>query len=234
MRGDDRPGARARRRRRAFPAHSRAPVRAARRPRTAAGTAELAEQLGLHPNGVRLHLERMERDGLVVARERTSAARAPARCLDHCARRPPGRKVSTRLCRSRSLARPSRGIGSRGLPRDRERRPRDRTRAARAGSRGRGCACRRLSRLAAFNRGCGPGRVRISPSPCATARTRTRPRRTSRSFAPCTEGSPGDYSMSWRRRPSSPASSRVTPASRAAWSSSPGSRLLGPRSDPRQ
>lgn len=30
-----------------------------------AGTVELAEQLGLHPNGVRLHLERMEEAGLV-------------------------------------------------------------------------------------------------------------------------------------------------------------------------
>lgn len=31
-----------------------------------AGTVELAEQFGLHPNGVRLHLERLERDGLLV------------------------------------------------------------------------------------------------------------------------------------------------------------------------
>lgn len=30
-----------------------------------AGTAELAEQLGLHPNGIRVHLERLERAGLV-------------------------------------------------------------------------------------------------------------------------------------------------------------------------
>jgi predicted ArsR family transcriptional regulator len=30
------------------------------------GTAELAERLGLHPNGVRLHLERLERAGLLV------------------------------------------------------------------------------------------------------------------------------------------------------------------------
>ena len=34
-----------------------------------AGTAELAERLDLHPNGVRTHLRRMEEDGLVV-RER--------------------------------------------------------------------------------------------------------------------------------------------------------------------
>lgn len=31
-----------------------------------AGTVELAERLGLHPNGVRLHLERLEQDGLLV------------------------------------------------------------------------------------------------------------------------------------------------------------------------
>jgi predicted ArsR family transcriptional regulator len=31
-----------------------------------AGTVELAERFGLHPNGVRLHLERLERDGLLL------------------------------------------------------------------------------------------------------------------------------------------------------------------------
>ncbi len=31
-----------------------------------AGTVELAARLGLHPNGVRLHLERLQRDGLLV------------------------------------------------------------------------------------------------------------------------------------------------------------------------
>jgi predicted ArsR family transcriptional regulator len=31
----------------------------------AASTRELAEELGLHPNGVRIHLDRLERDGLV-------------------------------------------------------------------------------------------------------------------------------------------------------------------------
>ncbi|HEX5309070.1 MAG TPA: helix-turn-helix domain-containing protein [Solirubrobacteraceae bacterium] len=31
-----------------------------------AGTVELSEHLGLHPNGVRLHLERLEQDGLLV------------------------------------------------------------------------------------------------------------------------------------------------------------------------
>jgi predicted ArsR family transcriptional regulator len=43
-----------------------------------AGTAELAERLELHPNGVRLHLDRLERAGLVErARERGGRGRPP-------------------------------------------------------------------------------------------------------------------------------------------------------------
>lgn len=42
------------------------------------GTAELAERLGLHPNGVRIHLERMEGAGL-VARTRDSRGRGRPR-----------------------------------------------------------------------------------------------------------------------------------------------------------
>lgn len=46
--------------------------------RRPAGTAELAEKLNLHPNGVRMHLERMERAGLLVrARRRTPRGRPP-------------------------------------------------------------------------------------------------------------------------------------------------------------
>lgn len=42
------------------------------------GTAEVAERLGLHPNGVRLHLERLAQDGLVErARARTGRGRPP-------------------------------------------------------------------------------------------------------------------------------------------------------------
>src|ERR1039458_10363960 len=44
----------------------------------AAGTVELAERLDLHPNGVRLPLERMEEAGL-VARERARQARGRPR-----------------------------------------------------------------------------------------------------------------------------------------------------------
>jgi predicted ArsR family transcriptional regulator len=43
-----------------------------------AGTAELAERLGLHPNGVRAHLERLERAGL-LARARARQARGRPR-----------------------------------------------------------------------------------------------------------------------------------------------------------
>lgn len=43
-----------------------------------AGTAELAERLELHPNGVRLHLERLEQEGLVErARAQTRRGRPP-------------------------------------------------------------------------------------------------------------------------------------------------------------
>jgi predicted ArsR family transcriptional regulator len=43
-----------------------------------AGTVELAEQLGLHPNGVRVHLDRLEAAGLIV-RSRTPQARGRPR-----------------------------------------------------------------------------------------------------------------------------------------------------------
>lgn len=46
--------------------------------RRPAGTAELAERLGLHPNGIRLHLERLAEQGLVErARVRTPRGRPP-------------------------------------------------------------------------------------------------------------------------------------------------------------
>ncbi len=46
--------------------------------RRPAGTAELAERLDLHPNGVRLHLERLEQQGLVErARVRQRRGRPP-------------------------------------------------------------------------------------------------------------------------------------------------------------
>ncbi|MGH2902645.1 MAG: helix-turn-helix transcriptional regulator [Solirubrobacteraceae bacterium] len=42
-----------------------------------AGTVELAEHLGLHPNGVRLHLERLEQDGLLVRESRPQTRGRP-------------------------------------------------------------------------------------------------------------------------------------------------------------
>src|SRR5689334_17563407 len=50
-------------------------LRDLRRP---AGTEELAERLTLHPNGVRVHLERLRKAGL-VARERNRQARGRPR-----------------------------------------------------------------------------------------------------------------------------------------------------------
>jgi predicted ArsR family transcriptional regulator len=46
--------------------------------RRPAGTDELAQRLDMHPNGIRLHLERLEADGLVV-RERERQARGRPR-----------------------------------------------------------------------------------------------------------------------------------------------------------
>jgi predicted ArsR family transcriptional regulator len=46
--------------------------------RRPAGTAELAQRLGLHPNGVRTHLERLEQAGLIVrSRARSARGRPP-------------------------------------------------------------------------------------------------------------------------------------------------------------
>ena len=43
----------------------------------AASTAELAERLALHPNGVRTHLQRMRDAGLVIHRRAAATARRP-------------------------------------------------------------------------------------------------------------------------------------------------------------
>ena len=80
-----------------------------------AGTVELAEQLGLHPNGVRLHLERLQRDGLLV-REGESQSRGRPRSIWRIA---PGARPGGRAPRAygdlvRWLAR-AMGSGSRGL-----------------------------------------------------------------------------------------------------------------------
>lgn len=80
-----------------------------------AGTAELAERLGLHPNGVRLHLERLAEQGLVErARARTSRGRPPAAWRVARDARPAGTAPSAYEDLGRWLARaldsPSRGL----------------------------------------------------------------------------------------------------------------------------
>jgi predicted ArsR family transcriptional regulator len=80
-----------------------------------AGTVELAEHLGLHPNGVRLHLERLERDGLLT---RASQHQARGRPRDSwriaAGAHPGGRAPRANSDLVRWLARAI-GSGSRGL-----------------------------------------------------------------------------------------------------------------------
>lgn len=81
----------------------------------AASTVELAEQLGLHPNGVRMHLERLTCDGLLV-REREPQPRGRPRDVWKIApdARPGGRAPSAYADLVRWLARAT-GSGSGGL-----------------------------------------------------------------------------------------------------------------------
>lgn len=81
----------------------------------AAGTAELAEQLGLHPNGVRMHLERLQRDGLLM-RESEPQPRGRPRDVWKIApdAQPGGRAPRAYTDLVRWLARAT-GSGSRGL-----------------------------------------------------------------------------------------------------------------------
>ena len=67
-----------------------------------AGTAELAEQLGLHPNGVRLHLERLEQAQLV---ERTRAHTPRGRPPDLWRIRPDARPAGQKPRAYRDLGR---------------------------------------------------------------------------------------------------------------------------------
>ena len=74
--------------------------------RRPAGTEELAERLALHPNGVRVHLERLRKAGL-VARERTRQARGRPRDMWSIApdARPGGQPPSAYVDLGRWLAR---------------------------------------------------------------------------------------------------------------------------------
>jgi predicted ArsR family transcriptional regulator len=72
----------------------------------AAGTAELAERIGLHPNGVRTHLERLQQAGLVVrARPRQPRGRPPDAWTIAPDARPGGRAPSAYQDLGRWLAR---------------------------------------------------------------------------------------------------------------------------------
>jgi predicted ArsR family transcriptional regulator len=83
--------------------------------RRAAGTAELAERLALHPNGVRLHLERLEREGLVErARAETQRGRPPDAWRVAPDARPAGEKPRAYTDLGRWLAR-ALAAGSGGL-----------------------------------------------------------------------------------------------------------------------
>ena len=71
-----------------------------------AGTVELAEQLGLHPNGVRVHLERLEHAGLVQrARVRQARGRPPDAWTIAPGARPGGHSPSAYAHLGRWLAR---------------------------------------------------------------------------------------------------------------------------------
>jgi predicted ArsR family transcriptional regulator len=71
-----------------------------------AGTVELADRLGLHPNGVRIHLERMERTGLVArARDRQARGRPRDTWTLAADARPGGRPPSAYADLGRWLAR---------------------------------------------------------------------------------------------------------------------------------
>jgi predicted ArsR family transcriptional regulator len=71
-----------------------------------ASTAELAERLGLHPNGVRLHLERLTQDGLVErTRTRSQRGRPPDTWTIAADARPAGEKPRAYQHLGRWLAR---------------------------------------------------------------------------------------------------------------------------------
>ena len=83
-----------------------------------AGTVELAQRLDLHPNGIRLHLERLEEAGLAVrARVRQRRGRPPDAWTIAASARPGGRAPRAYQDLGRWLARALRGRprGLRGI-----------------------------------------------------------------------------------------------------------------------
>jgi DNA-binding transcriptional ArsR family regulator len=76
------------------------------------GTEELAALVGLHPNGVRVHLERLRQAGLVERERRSSAPGTTARSVDDCpgCRARAGATSGARV--ARTLARANYSLGA--------------------------------------------------------------------------------------------------------------------------
>ena len=175
-------------RRCALPAHEGAPVHPARELGRPAGTVELAEQLDLHPNGVRTHLERLQRDGLLV-RESEPQPRGRPRDVWKIApdAHPGGHAPRAYADLVRWLARAT-GSGSRGL-RGIEAAGREigQELASRQGTTGEDAFQTTLTSLGFQPRVKERDRRSTSRSVWPTVRTVTRSARTSRSSALCTE-----------------------------------------------
>ncbi len=176
-----------------------------------AGTAELAEQLGLHPNRVRTHLDRLQRAGLVVrARPRKPRGRPPDAWTIAPDARPGGRAPSAYQDLGRWLARALRAgpgalrsIENTGRQIGHELPTADTPKDPDVLE----------STFAAL--GFQPTVTvrdddRLTLCACATAPTARQSTKTSRRSARCTKASPTGCSTFCTRTPSSSASSRTT------------------------
>ena len=185
--------------------------------RRPAGTVELAERLDLRPNGVRVHLDRLERAGL-VARDRARQARGRPRDAWTIApdARPGGESPRAYADLGRWLARAMRS-GLRGL-RAVEATGREigRELALRDGAAGEASARDDAGRARIPAPRYGHATTTGSRSVCATARIATPFAKTSRSSARCIAASPGASSTSSTQTPSSPSSCPATQTRPAA------------------
>ena len=189
--------------------------------RRPASTDELAERLALHPNGVRMHLERLREAGLVT-RERPRQARGRPRDMWMVApdARPGGDPPSAYADLGRWLARAiapgktelARGRG--GRTRDR---PRPRAPGRSASSRGDDARRARLARVSARAGGRSRGNPNLPAVQLPVPRCRAREPAGRVHLAPRHDPRPARR----HRSPdaSSPASSRATPTPPAASSS---------------
>ncbi len=120
------------------------------------GTEELARRLGLHPNGVRVHLERLRASGLIARERQTPEARPAARHVDDRPGRAARWRAAERLRRPRPMARAT-ALDAQG-----GRSARPRRRAVRSGASSRRPTDGRHRRIAS----CAARGTRL----CATAR----------------------------------------------------------------